>query len=64
MSASPVQGRLDAIANVHRQFSSGEFLPTRPPGRLPDRKPEHRAEAELRAYLEQEMRTAFAELDF
>jgi acetylornithine deacetylase/succinyl-diaminopimelate desuccinylase-like protein len=62
---APVQGRADAIANVHRQFSSGEFLQTL--GRRVAYQTESQSsgrEAELRAYLEKEMRPAFAELDF
>jgi acetylornithine deacetylase/succinyl-diaminopimelate desuccinylase-like protein len=62
---APVQGRLDAIANVHRQFSSGEFLQTL--GRRVAYQTESQStgrEAELRAYLEKEMQPAFAELDF
>ena len=61
----PVQGRGDAIANVHRQFSSGEFLQTlaRRVAYQTESQSTGRA-AELRAYLEKEMRTAFAELDF
>jgi len=62
---TPVQGRADAIANVHRQFSSGEFLQTL--GRRVAYQTESQSagrEAELRAYLEKEMRPAFAELDF
>ena len=62
---APVQGRLDAIANVLRQFSSGEFLQTL--GRRVAYQTESQSagrEAELRAYLEKEMRTAFTELDF
>ena len=60
-----VQGRTDAIANVQRQFSSGEFLQTL--GRRVAYQTESQStgrESELRAYLEREMRPAFAELDF
>src|SRR5262249_10735555 len=65
MSASPLQGRLEAIANVRRQFSSGEFLQTlaRRVGYKTESQSSGR-EAELRAYLEKEMRPAFAALDF
>ena len=65
MTVPPVQGRADAIANVRRQFSSGEFLQTL--GRRVAYQTESQStgrEAELRAYLEKEMRPAFAELDF
>ena len=65
MSASPVQGRADAIANAHQHFASGEFLKTL------ERRVAYKTEsqnagraAELRAYLEKEMQPAFAELDF
>jgi acetylornithine deacetylase/succinyl-diaminopimelate desuccinylase-like protein len=65
MSASPVQGRADAIANAHQHFASGEFLKTL------ERRVSYKTEsqnagraAELRAYLEKEMRPSFAELDF
>src|SRR6201995_5677447 len=57
--------RADAIANVRRQFSSGEFLQTL--SRRVAYKTESQSigrEAELRAYLEVEMRPSFAELDF
>jgi acetylornithine deacetylase/succinyl-diaminopimelate desuccinylase-like protein len=57
--------RADAIANAHRQIASGEFLKTL------DRRVGFKTESqsggrdkELRAYLEQEMRPAFAALDF
>jgi acetylornithine deacetylase/succinyl-diaminopimelate desuccinylase-like protein len=57
--------RTDAIANAHQQIASGEFL------KILDRRVAYQTEsqnagrgAELRAYLEQEMRPAFAELDF
>ena len=57
--------RADAVANAQRQIASGEFL-----GDL-DRRVGFKTEsqnagraAELRAYLEQEMRPAFAALDF
>ena len=65
MSAPPVQGRADAIANAHQLFTSGEFLKTL------ERRVAYKTESqnagragELRAYLEKEMRPAFAELDF
>ncbi|HEX2365695.1 MAG TPA: M20 family metallopeptidase [Bradyrhizobium sp.] len=65
MSAPPVQGRADAIANAHQHFASGEFLKTL------ERRVAYRTESqnsgragELRAYLEKEMQPAFAELDF
>ena len=65
MSAPPVQGRADAIANAHQHFASGEFLKTL------ERRVAYKTEsqnagraAELRAYLEKEMQPAFAELDF
>ena len=57
--------RADAIANAHRQFTSGEFLNTLE--RRVAYKTESQSsgrEVELRAYLEKEMRAAFAELDF
>ena len=57
--------RTDAIANAHRHFDSGEFLKTL------ERRVSYKTESqnagradELRAYLEKEMRPAFAELDF
>jgi acetylornithine deacetylase/succinyl-diaminopimelate desuccinylase-like protein len=65
MSAPPVQGRADAIANAHHLLASGEFLKTL------ERRVAYRTESqnsgragELRAYLEKEMQPAFAELDF
>ena len=57
--------RADAIANVRRQFASGDFLQTL--ARRVAYKTESQGtgrEAELRAYLEMEMRPSFAELDF
>ena len=57
--------RADAIANVRRQFSSGDFLQTL--SRRVAYKTESQStgrEAELRAYLDMEMRPSFAELDF
>src|SRR6201996_3571291 len=57
--------RTDAIANAHHLMASGEFLKTL------ERRVAFRTEsqnggrpAELRAYLEQEMRQSFAELGF
>jgi acetylornithine deacetylase/succinyl-diaminopimelate desuccinylase-like protein len=57
--------RTDAIARAHEQFRSGAFL------KELDRRVAYRTESqnagrgeELRAYLEQEMVPAFAELDF
>ena len=57
--------RTDAIARAHAQFQSGAFL------KELDRRVAYKTEsqnaersAELRAYLEQEMQPAFAELDF
>jgi acetylornithine deacetylase/succinyl-diaminopimelate desuccinylase-like protein len=57
--------RADAIANARQLFASGEFLKTL------ERRVAYRTESqnagragELRAYLEKEMRPAFAELDF
>jgi acetylornithine deacetylase/succinyl-diaminopimelate desuccinylase-like protein len=65
MSEPRVQGRAAAIANAHQHFASGEFLKTL------ERRVAYKTEsqnagrtAELRAYLEREMRPAFAELDF
>src|SRR5215475_4754566 len=57
--------RADAIAHAHRQIASGEFLKTldRRVGYRTESQNAGRAE-ELRAYLEKEMRPAFAELDF
>jgi acetylornithine deacetylase/succinyl-diaminopimelate desuccinylase-like protein len=57
--------RADAIANAHRHFASGEFLKTleRRVAYKTESLNAHRAE-ELRAYLEREMKPAFAELDF
>jgi len=57
--------RASAIAHAHHQIASGEFLKTL------ERRVAYQTESqnagrgdELRAYLEQEMRTALAELDF
>src|SRR5215471_4221690 len=57
--------RTDAIANAHQLIASGEFLKTL------ERRVAFQTESqnggrpkELRAYLEQEMRSSFAELDF
>ncbi|HTC98015.1 MAG TPA: M20 family metallopeptidase [Bradyrhizobium sp.] len=57
--------RTDAIANAHQLIASGEFLKTL------ERRVAFQTESqnggrpkELRAYLEQEMRQSFAELDF
>ena len=57
--------RTDAIANAHQLIASGEFLKTL------ERRVAFQTESqsggrarELRAYLEQEMQPAFAELDF
>jgi acetylornithine deacetylase/succinyl-diaminopimelate desuccinylase-like protein len=57
--------RTDAIARAHEQFRSGAFL------KELDRRVAYKTESqnagrgeELRAYLEQEMQPAFAELDF
>ncbi len=57
--------RASAIAHAHHQIASGEFL------KILDRRVAYQTESqndgrgdELRAYLEQEMRTALAELDF
>jgi len=57
--------RTDAIANAHRHFASGEFL------KALERRVAYKTESqnagradELRAYLEKEMKPAFAELDF
>ncbi|MGH6737622.1 MAG: M20 peptidase family dipeptidase, partial [Bradyrhizobium sp.] len=65
MSGPPVPGRADAIANAHHMIASGEFLKTL------ERRVAYKTESqnagrgdELRAYLEKEMRPAFAELDF
>jgi acetylornithine deacetylase/succinyl-diaminopimelate desuccinylase-like protein len=57
--------RTDAIANAHRHFASGEFLKTleRRVAYKTESQNAGRAE-ELRAYLEKEMKPAFAELDF
>src|SRR5689334_17671427 len=57
--------RKDAIANAHRQIASGEFLKNldRRVGFKTESQNSGRA-GELRAYLEEEMRPAFAELDF
>jgi acetylornithine deacetylase/succinyl-diaminopimelate desuccinylase-like protein len=63
--SAPMQGRDGAIANVRRQFSSGEFLQTL--ARRVAYKTESQStgrERELRAYLEMEMQPTFAELDF
>jgi len=57
--------RADAIANVRQQFASGDFLQTL--ARRVAYKTESQStgrEAELRAYLEMEMRPSLAELDF
>ena len=66
MTVPPVQGRADAIAErpptvfipASSCKPSGVGSPTRPKARTPG------VQAELRAYLEKEMRPAFAELDF
>jgi len=57
--------RTDAIANAHQLIASGEFLKIleRRVGYKTESQNAGRAE-ELRAYLEKEMRPAFAELDF
>jgi acetylornithine deacetylase/succinyl-diaminopimelate desuccinylase-like protein len=61
----PQMTRTDAIANAHQLIASGEFL------KILDRRVGYKTESqnagraeELRAYLEKEMRAAFAELDF
>jgi acetylornithine deacetylase/succinyl-diaminopimelate desuccinylase-like protein len=61
----PQMTRTDAIANAHQLIASGEFL------KILDRRVGYKTESqnagreeELRAYLEKEMRPAFAELDF
>src|SRR5262249_25283646 len=61
----PRRMRADAIANVRRQFASGDFLQTL--ARRVAYKTESQStgrEAELRAYLDMEMRPSLAELDF
>ncbi|MBV8926858.1 MAG: M20/M25/M40 family metallo-hydrolase, partial [Bradyrhizobium sp.] len=57
--------RTDAIANAHRLIASGEFLKTLERRvAFPTESQNGGRAKELRAYLEQEMRPAFAELDF